>query len=90
METRYIVVGGYVYSRAINNFTTYNALSAIDLPTLVDWVKGTDETLHTNTIVQVAGEESPDGSYDGGFFSGDWRRLGKNRRPLSTGFWTEV
>ena len=62
------VVGGYVYSRAINNFTTYNALSAINLPTLVDWVKGTDETLHTNTIVQVAGEESPDGSYDGGFF----------------------
>ena len=40
------IVGGYVYSRAINNFTTYNALSAIDLPTLVDWVKGTDETLH--------------------------------------------
>jgi len=62
------IVGGYVYSRAINNFTTYNALSAIDLPTLVDWVKGTDETLHTNTILQVAGEESSDSSYDGGFF----------------------
>ncbi len=62
------IVGGYVYSRAINNFTTYNALSAIDLPTLVDWVKGTDETLHTNTILQVAGEESSDNSYDGGFF----------------------
>ena len=62
------IVGGYVYSRAINNFTTYNALSAIDLPTLVDWVKGTDATLHTNTILQVAGEESSDSSYDGGFF----------------------
>ncbi len=62
------MVGGYVYSRAINDFTTYNALSAIHLPTLVDWVKGTDETLHTNTILQVAGEESSDNSYDGGFF----------------------
>lgn len=62
------IVGGYVYSRAINNFTTYNALSAINLPTLVDWVKGTDETLQTNTILQVAGEESSDSSYDGGFF----------------------
>jgi hypothetical protein len=62
------IVGGYVYSRAINNFTTYNALSAIDLPTLVNWVKGTDETLHTNAILQVAGEESSDNSYDGGFF----------------------
>ena len=62
------IVGGYVYSRAINNFTTYNALSAIDLPTLVNWVKGTVETLHTNAILQVAGEESSDNSYDGGFF----------------------
>jgi hypothetical protein len=62
------IVGGYVYSRAKNNFTTYNALSAIDLPTLVNWVKGTDETLHTNAILQVAGEESSDNSYDGGFF----------------------
>ena len=60
------IVGGYVYTN--KNFTTYNALSAIHLPTLVDWVKGTDETLHTNTIVQVAGEESSDSSYDGGFF----------------------
>ena len=60
------IVGGYVYTN--KNFTTYNALSAIDLPTLVDWVKGTDETLHTNTILQVAGEESSDNSYDGGFF----------------------
>ena len=62
------IVGGYVYSRAKNDFTTYNALSAIDLPTLVNWVKGTDETLHTNAILQVAGEESSDNSYDGGFF----------------------
>ncbi len=62
------IVGGYVYSRAINNFTTYNALSAIDLPTLVDWVKGTDGTLHSNSILQTTGDPSPDGSYDGGFF----------------------
>ena len=60
------VVGGYVYTN--KNFTTYNALTAIDLPALVDWVKGTDETLHMNTIIQVAGEESSDNSYDGGFF----------------------
>ena len=60
------VVGGYVYTN--KNFTTYNALTAIDLPTLVDWVKGTAETLHPNTILQVAGEESSDNSYDGGFF----------------------
>ena len=62
------IVGGYVYARAINNFTTYNALSAIDLPSLVDWVKGTDATLHANTILQTTGDPSPDGSYDGGFF----------------------
>ena len=60
------VVGGYVYTN--KNFTTYNALTAIDLPALVDWVKGTDQTLHANTILQVAGEESSDSSYDGGFF----------------------
>ena len=60
------VVGGYVYTN--KNFTTYNALTAIDVPTLVDWVKGTAETLHPNTILQVAGEESSDNSYDGGFF----------------------
>ncbi len=62
------VAGGYVYDSTTNNFTTYNALTAIDLPSLVRWVKGEDATLAANAILQVAGEEATDGSYEGGFF----------------------
>ena len=62
------VAGGYVYDSTTNNFTTYNALTALDLPSVVRWVKGEDATLGANAILQVAGDEATDGSYEGGFF----------------------
>jgi hypothetical protein len=71
------VVGGYVYTNG--EFTTYNALSAIHMPSLVAWVKGVDATLDTKAIVQVAGDEATDGSYEGGYFQvtgGSLNRLG--------------
>lgn len=71
------VVGGYVYTNG--EFTTYNALSAIHMPSLVAWVKGVDATLDAKTIVQVAGDEATDGSYEGGYFQvtgGSLNRLG--------------
>ena len=71
------VVGGYVYTNG--EFTTYNALSAIHMPSLVAWVKGVDATLDAKAIVQVAGDEATDGSYEGGYFQvtgGSLNRLG--------------
>jgi hypothetical protein len=63
------IVGGYVFDWSTYEFTTYNALSAIDLPSLVSWVKGADYELATNAILQRAGETASDGSYSGGFFA---------------------
>lgn len=63
------VVGGYVYDRGANDFTTYNALSAIHLPSLVNWVKTPGVALDANAILQVAGAEATDQSYEGGFFA---------------------
>lgn len=63
-----LVTGGYVYDASAGGFTTYNTLTAIDLPQLVDWVKGTDATLAANAVLQIEGETATDGSYDGGFF----------------------
>ena len=73
------VVGGYVYTNG--EFTTYNALSAIHMPSLVAWVKGVDATLDAKAIAQVAGDEATDGSYEGGYFQvtgGSLNRLGDN------------
>jgi len=63
-----LVNGGYVYDSTSNNFTTYNTMSAINLPNLVDWVKGTDATLNANAVLQVEGQTANDNSYEGGFF----------------------
>lgn len=37
---RLYMTGGYGFDRTSNRFLTYDRLSAIDLPELVDWVKG--------------------------------------------------
>jgi hypothetical protein len=66
--TTLLITGGYVYDSLQGRFTTYNALTAIDLPQLVRWVKGADVTLVASAILQVSGETASDGSYDGGFF----------------------
>ena len=63
------IVGGYVFDWTTNMFTTYNALSALDLPSLVNWVKGTDSSLASNAILQTPGDASTDESYYGGFFA---------------------
>ena len=34
------VAGGYLYDSSADNFTTYNTLTALDLPGVVNWVKG--------------------------------------------------
>lgn len=33
------IAGGYVYDRTADDFTTYDTLTALDLPGVVDWVK---------------------------------------------------
>jgi hypothetical protein len=63
------IVGGYVFDWTTYQFTTYNALSALDLPSLVNWVKGTDSSLASNAILQTPGDASTDESYYGGFFA---------------------
>ena len=62
------VTGGYVYDSVNNDFTTYNALSAVHLPDLVNWVKTPGSSLAANTIMQTPGAPSGDGTYEGGFF----------------------
>ena len=49
------VSGGYVYDYNANNFTTYNALTAIDLGDVVSWVKGTSSNLAANSVLQTSG-----------------------------------
>ncbi|MFV0416829.1 MAG: PEP-CTERM sorting domain-containing protein [Chthoniobacterales bacterium] len=63
------VTGGYVYDSGLNDFTTYNALTAIDLPDLVGWVKGTSPTLAANAVIQTAGAPFTNGSYTSGYFA---------------------
>ena len=63
------IVGGYVFDWTTYQFTTYNALSALDLPSLVNWVKSTDTSLASNAILQTPGDASTDESYYGGFFA---------------------
>jgi len=74
-----LVNGGYVYDSTNDDFTTYNTMSAINLPNLVDWVKGTDSSLNSNAILQVEGLAATDSSYEGGFFQitgGELHKLG--------------
>ena len=47
------VVGGYVYDSVGNDFTTYDSLTAIDLPGVIDWVKNGTGSLAAN-IRQVS------------------------------------
>ncbi len=42
------VVGGYVYDSIQDDFTTYDTLTALDLPGVVDWVKNETGTLAQN------------------------------------------
>ncbi len=63
------ISGGYVYDSGVNNFTTYNSLTALDLGDMVNWVKGTTANLGTNSVIQTTGATSTNGSYAGGFFA---------------------
>jgi hypothetical protein len=62
------ITGGYVYEAAIDNFTTYNDLSAIDLPELIDWVKTPGTQMPSNTILQTQGAIATGTAYEGGLF----------------------
>ena len=64
-ETLFIT-GGYVYETSIDNFTTYNNLTAVNLPELVDWVKTPGNAMPSNTILQTTGAYGTD--YEGGLF----------------------
>ncbi len=45
------VAGGYLY--ADSNFTTYNTLTAVDLPGVIDWVKGTNTAALSTSVRQT-------------------------------------
>jgi len=62
------VTGGYVYETDKDNFTTYNNLTAVDLPDLIEWVKTPGTQMAGNTILQTTGEASSSGAYEGGLF----------------------
>ena len=55
-STHWFIVGGYGYKRSVADHKTYNTLTKIDLPGLVDWVKapaGTETTLAADHIDQI-------------------------------------
>lgn len=62
------ITGGYVYETNIDNFTTYNDLTAVDLPELIDWVKTPGTQMPSNTILQTQGALGGGSAYEGGFF----------------------
>ena len=62
------VSGGYVYETTPDNFTTYNDLTAIDLPDLIDWVKTPGSQMQGNTILQTPGVMGDGSNYEGGLF----------------------
>ncbi len=55
------VAGGYVYDASVDNFTTYNTLTALDLPGVINWVQnGTGSLVQnvrqtTNSAFQITG-----------------------------------
>ncbi len=62
------ISGGYVYETDVDNFTTYNNLTAVDLPELIDWVKSSGTQMNSNTILQTAGTMGDGSNYEGGLF----------------------
>jgi hypothetical protein len=60
---RLYVAGGYVYDRTVDNFTTFDTLTALDLPGVIDWVQTGNGSLaqhlrHTSDpALKVAGGE---------------------------------
>ena len=55
-DSRWIIVGGYGYKRSLGNHLTYPALTAIDLPGLVNWVKepaGEESSQAADHITQI-------------------------------------
>ena len=62
------ITGGYVFEEDVDNFTTYNDLTAVDLPELIDWVKTSSSSLPANTILQRAGAIGSGTDYVGGLF----------------------
>jgi hypothetical protein len=44
------VAGGYLYDSSIDNFTTYDTLTAINLPGLINWVQNDTGTLGQNLL----------------------------------------
>jgi len=62
------ITGGYVYESDINHFTTYNELTAVDLPGLIDWVKTPGTDMASNTILQTPGAIGTGSAYEGGLF----------------------
>lgn len=49
------VVGGYLYDSGIDDFTTYNTLTALDLPGVIDWVQTGTGSL-ADSVRQTADE----------------------------------
>ena len=48
-------VGGYVYDRGTNTFETRNRLTAIDIDSVANWVKGENQLLPKNAVLSIAG-----------------------------------
>ena len=56
--SRWLIVGGYGFKRSAGDHVTYDTLTALDLPGLVEWVKttpGEESTLAVDHIQQVRG-----------------------------------
>ena len=66
-ETLFIT-GGYVYETDTDNFTTYNELTAVNLPELVTWVKSPGSTMPGHTMLQTRGAVGSGTDYEGGLF----------------------
>ncbi|MDG2384772.1 MAG: hypothetical protein P8N76_24095 [Pirellulaceae bacterium] len=62
------ISGGYVYETQVDNFVTYNDLTAVDLPELIEWVKTPGTQLPSNAILQTEGAIGSGTDYDDGFF----------------------
>ncbi len=67
-ENTLFITGGYVFEKNPERFTTYNELTAVDLPELIDWVKAPGSVLPTNTVIQASGAIGSGTDYDGGLF----------------------
>jgi len=81
------VSGGYVYDSINDDFTTYNRLTALDLPDLVNWVKTDNASLATNAVLHVEGRATPGGDGGDDFFAvtgGGMHRFDENGRVALT------